>query len=106
MSAVPCWARSAGTSAVHSADSTTASSSPATTSYQYHPPSTNGVRVRSKAKVSRSPSTVAASTRWERPLAIDLYTVTLAPRPATVTLSRTSSTTLQRRQYDAGNALK
>ena len=38
--------------------------------------SANGVSVRSKSKVARwstaSPSTVAASTRWERPLAIDL----------------------------------
>ena len=50
MSVVPCSARSSGTSADHSADSTTASSSPATTLYQYQPPSMNGFSGRSKTK--------------------------------------------------------
>ena len=44
MSTVPWSARSAGTWAVHSALSTVAPWSPATTSYQYQPPSTNGFR--------------------------------------------------------------
>ena len=39
---------------------------------QYQPPSTNGVRVRSNSNVSLPSSTLAASTRCERPLAIDL----------------------------------
>ncbi len=72
-STVPCAARSSGTSAVHSAVSTTVSSSPAITSYQYQPPSTNGFRVRSKVKLAESCSPVVAeSTRWDSPLAIDL----------------------------------
>ena len=69
---VPLAARSSGTWAVHSAPSTTTSSSPATTSYQYQPPSTNGFSGSSKVKVPRPPSSVVPeSTRCERPLAIE-----------------------------------
>ena len=71
MVTVPRCARSWGTSAVHSADSTTASSSAAMTSYQYQPPSTNGLSGRSKENSPDEPSTEAASTRCERPLAIE-----------------------------------
>ncbi len=72
MSTVPWAARSAGTSAVHSADSTTTSSSAATTSYQYQPPSTNGFSGRSKVKVPDFWVPVhAVSTRCDRPLAIE-----------------------------------
>ena len=70
MSAVPCSSRSSGTSADHSADSTTASSSPAMTLYQYQPPSTNGLSGRSKTKVPlASLPVLAESTRCDRPLA-------------------------------------
>ena len=62
-STVPCSARSAGTWAVHSACSTVAPSSPATTSYQYQPPSTKGLSGRANEKEPESPSTVAESTR-------------------------------------------
>jgi hypothetical protein len=73
MSTVPWAARSAGTSAVHSADLTTTSSSPATTSYQYQPPSMNGLSGRSKLnRVTWSSSAISAETRCEWPLAIDL----------------------------------
>ncbi len=102
MSTVPLlsWRSfSTGMSAVHSADSTTASSSPAVTLYQYHPPSTNGLRDSSKLNSPVVSSPVSAdSTCWERPLAVDLYTTTRAPRPASRTVSRTDSTTVQRRQ--------
>src|SRR5689334_16420146 len=99
MSVVPFPTRSSGTSAVHSADSTTASSSPATTSYQYQPPSTNGVSVRSNENTPDASVVLDSdATRCERPLAIDLYTVTAAPRPLRATVSCTSDTTVQRRQ--------
>ena len=71
-STVPCSARSAGTCAVHSAPSTVAPWSPATTSYQYQPPSTNGLSGSVKVNDPESPSTVAASTRCALPRAIDL----------------------------------
>src|SRR4051794_15622483 len=103
MSVVPCVASSSGTSAVHSAVSTTTSSSPPTTSYQYQPPSTNGVRLSSKVSTPEpSGPAVAEATRCERPLAMDLYTVTPAPLPCTVTVRVTSVTWVHRRQYDAG----
>ena len=72
MSTVPCSARSAGTWAAHSAERTTTSSSPATTSYQYQPPSTKGLRGSSNSKVEDASSpVVTVSTRCERPLAIE-----------------------------------
>ena len=68
----PGSARSAGTSATQPASSITTSSSPATTSNQYHPPSTNGVSDRSKVKwLAPFFVVVAESTRCERPLAIE-----------------------------------
>ena len=75
MVVVPCSALSSGTSAVHSAEWTTRSVSPAMTSYQYQPPSVNGLSGRANSKVAaeRSPpsSVLRDSTRWERPLAIE-----------------------------------
>ena len=69
---LPGSARSAGTSATQLACSMTTSASPATTSNQYQPPSTNGVRDRSNSKrLAPSSVVVAESTRWERPLAIE-----------------------------------
>ena len=72
MSTVPCSARSAGTWAVHSAPSTVQPWSPATTSYQYHPPSTNGLSGNAKVNEPVLALDHAASTRWECPRAIDL----------------------------------
>ena len=68
---VPCWARSSGTSATHSAPATTTSSSAATTSYQYQPPSVNGLRLSSNVNSPDGPSLTAESTRCERPFAIE-----------------------------------
>ncbi len=50
----------------------TTSSSPATTSNQYQPPSTNGTSERLNSKWLSSPSVVdAESTRCDLPLAIE-----------------------------------
>ena len=55
------------------ASSTTTAASPATTSNQYQPPSTNGAQGEVELEVGRArpSSSVAESTRWERPLAIE-----------------------------------
>ncbi len=69
---LPGSARSAGTSAIQLASSITASTSPATTSNQYQPPSTNGVSERPNSNLLAPFSVVVAeSTRCERPLAIE-----------------------------------
>ena len=71
-STVPWTARSSGTSVLHSPERTMTSCSPATTSYQYQPPSTNGFRGSSKLNVEElSEPVVTVSTRCERPLAIE-----------------------------------
>ena len=67
----PGWSRSSGTSASQTA-STPTGSSPATTSYQYQPPSMNGLSERSKVNSPLASAPVPAeSTRCERPFAIE-----------------------------------
>ena len=90
--------RTLSVSKPHEPAITTASDSPASTSYQYQPPSMNGLSGRSKVSVFGLPvSKYSDSARWTWPLAVERYTLTV-PSPRTVTWRRTWVKSLHRRQ--------